>query len=119
MLPDESSPVTRKWIVTCPSRMTSSEGLMRCSAVCCVMFVPPYRRFHSSLWQHKFQAISRSGLEHSLYVFVPRFTCRRQRHCGRRDTEFPEPSFKTGGSKQNKHPALLRFDGERMPHIAR
>ena len=34
MLPDEFSPVTRKWPMSGPSRMTSSEGLMRYSAVC-------------------------------------------------------------------------------------
>jgi hypothetical protein len=38
---DEFSRVTRKWTMSDPSRMTSSEGLMRCSAVCCARFIPP------------------------------------------------------------------------------
>ena len=47
-----------------------------------------------------------------MYLAVSRFICRRQRHCGRRDTEFLEKVFQSGGSKENERPQLLRFDRE-------
>src|SRR5215469_9856242 len=79
----------------------------------------PLENHSSCLWQYKFDAISGSSLEHSLYLAVRGLICWRQRHGKRRHTEFLEPFFQPGGSEQNEHPALLRFDCERVGHIAR
>src|SRR6516225_7278218 len=98
------------------SWMTSSEGLMRYAAVCCPIFISPPRRLRSP---YKFYAKSWGGLEHSLYLPVRGLICRRQRHGLCRHTELLEPSFQPGGSEQNEHPAILRFDCERVRHIAR
>src|SRR5215468_5823362 len=70
------------------------------------------------LWEQKFQAISRSGLQHSLYLTVCRFICRRQRQCGGRDTEFFEKAFQPGRSEENERPQLLRFDREGVRDIS-
>ena len=45
MLPDELSPVTRKWTLSCSSWMTSSEGLMQCLAFCCHIHFSPQGSF--------------------------------------------------------------------------
>src|SRR6516162_6700210 len=58
------------------------------------------------------EAISLAYLEHSLYLTVGNFSCWRQRHGRRRDAKFLEPALQSGGSEENEHPQLLRFDRE-------
>ena len=96
--------------------MPYSEELMQRLPFCGAIFTRPPRRFHSP---YKFNPITWSGLEHSMYLLVRRLICWRQRHGRRRHTKFLEPSFQPGGSEQNEHPALLRFDCERVGHVAR
>jgi hypothetical protein len=72
-----------------------------------------------TLWQHKLEAVSRGGVQHSLYVAVGNLDLWRQRHGWRRNTEFLEPSFQPGGSEQLEYPELFRFDRERVAYIPR